>query len=447
MKERPAGVWSAAIALGLALAAAAAAVGAEPVPISLARALELAAERNPEILAQRARAEAEAARAEGASKAYWPRLTLGLGWSRSNTPATVFAQNLNAGEFAQEDFAIDRLNDPEALSHLATTLAAEVPIDVFGKVKADVEARSSGQRAAGAVADEALQEIRLRVVQSYRHAALARQVTEVSERAVASARARESDFAARVAEGASLGADLLRARARRRQREAELAERRADAGIALAALLRALGAGPDVAYEPTESPAAPAPLEGDLPAWTARALQARASLRAARERSQARAWSMRAEERAGRPDLAAWGQLQDDRNEFDGGKQSGAFGVLLRWSVFDRQRGRRVAAAGAEARAAELESRAAEDQLRLEVETTFRRAEAARARHDAAAGGAEEGREALRVMQERRQAGMATLTDELEAEAAALAAELEELRAAAEAAIADAALLRAAGGL
>jgi outer membrane protein TolC len=115
--------------------------------------------------------------------------------------------------------------------------------------------------------------------------------------------------------------------------------------------------------------------------------------------------------------------------------------------VFDATRGRRVAAASAEARAADLEVRASRDQVRLEVETAWRRAQAARERYAAAAGGAEEGREALRVVQERYQQGMATLTDELETETASLGAELEELRAASEAAIADAALLRAAGRL
>ena len=54
---------------------------------------------------------------------------------------------------------------------------------------------------------------------------------------------------------------------------------------------------------------------------------------------------------------------------------------------------------------------------------------------------------ALRVVQERRQAGMATLTDELETEVASLAAELREIEAASDAAIADAALRRAAGEL
>jgi outer membrane protein TolC len=83
--------------------------------------------------------------------------------------------------------------------------------------------------------------------------------------------------------------------------------------------------------------------------------------------------------------------------------------------------------------------------VRLEVSLAWRRAVAARERHAAAAGGAEEGREALRVVHERRLAGMATLTDELETETAALGAALEEIGAAAEVALADAALRRAAG--
>ena len=49
------------------------------------------------------------------------------------------------------------------------------------------------------------------------------------------------------------------------------------------------------------------------------------------------------------------------------------------------------------------------------------------------------------MVQERRKAGIATLTDELETETAALGAALAEISAAAEVAIADAALRRAAG--
>jgi outer membrane protein TolC len=121
--------------------------------------------------------------------------------------------------------------------------------------------------------------------------------------------------------------------------------------------------------------------------------------------------------------------------------------VGLRWTPFDPGRTKRQAAAVAEERAAALDARAAADQVRLEVSLAYRSAVTARERHAAAVGGTEEGREALRVVQERRRAGMATLTDELETETAALAAALAEIAAAAEVAVADAALRRAAGEL
>ena len=145
------------------------------------------------------------------------------------------------------------------------------------------------------------------------------------------------------------------------------------------------------------------------------------------------------------PDFSVVAALQDDRNRFDSGGQSYLVGAFLRIGAFDPARGKRKAAAEADSRAAAHEARGAALQIRLDVATAYRRALAARERFAAAAGGAEEGREALRVVKERREAGLATLTDELETEAQGLAAELDEIRAAADAALADAALRRAAG--
>jgi outer membrane protein TolC len=119
-------------------------------------------------------------------------------------------------------------------------------------------------------------------------------------------------------------------------------------------------------------------------------------------------------------------------------------GIGVRWSAFDPSRSQREAAAIAEQRASTVDEAAAEGEVRLSVAVAYRRALAARERHAAAAGGLEEGREALRVVEERRQAGLATLTDELDTEAAALGAALQEIGAAAEVAMADAALRRAA---
>ena len=434
------------IGLGLAAALAGAAPAqAEDVPLTLAEALALAEKANPELQAGAARVEAQVARSESVSRMRWPRLALGMAWSRMDLPAGVFANKLNSGEFAVADFDVASLNDPSALNHLGTNLSLEMPIDVFGKLGTLASAMAAYADAASAGRRDATQEIRMRVVEAYRQAEMAGRAASVTERVVGVARAREAEIQARVETGGALQADLLRARARRRAREAELAERRAERRMAQAGLARLVGAPAGVDYVPTDAPPLVSPLEGDEAAWAERALGQRPVLEAARRKTDAASAFVQNEKNGLLPDIGVFGQLWDNRIQASDGKQSWAVGVGLRWTPFDPSRSKRQSAAAAEQRAAELELRAAADQVRLEVALAYRRAVAARERHAAAAGGAEEGREAFRVVQERRKAGMATLTDELETETAALGAALQEIGAAAEVAIADAVLARAAG--
>jgi len=439
-------VTTVVLALGLGAAVGAVpAARAEDVPVTLAEALALAGKANPELQAGAARVAEQAARTEAVRRMRWPRLGLGMDWSRMDLPAGVFANKLNSGQFTTADFDVARINDPGALSHLGTNLSLEVPIDVFGKVGTMSGAMAAYGDAAAAGTRDATEEVRYRVIEAYRQAEMARRAVDVTARVVDVAKARESEIEARVETGSALKADLLRARARRREREADLAERRSQQQMALAGLARLLGAPEGTSYVPTEGPPAVAPLEGDEASWVERALRQRPVLEAARRKRDAASAFVKNEKNALLPDIGVFGQLWDDRIDVDKGNQSWAVGVGLKWTPFDPSRSKREAAATAEQRAAALDEKAAADQVRLEVAMAYRRAVAARERAAAAAGGSEEGREALRVVQERRKAGMATLTDELETETAALGAALQEIGAAAEVAIADAALERAAG--
>ena len=433
-----------ALALSALLAALAAGVDAEERPVSLVEALALAEKANPELQAAALRVEAQRTRADSVRRTRWPRATLQSSWSRSDLPAGVFASKLNSGAFSAADFDPARLNDPAALGHLGTAALLELPLDLFGKVGQAAGALAAQGDAASAAARDAAQEIRLRVAEAYRVGEVAARAVEVTRRVLAVAQAREAEIEARVQAGGALQADLLRARARRREREADVAERRSQQQAAQARLSRLLGAPDGVSYVATDAPPAVGPLAGAEDEWTARALRQRPLLEAARRRLDAAAAAAGTERKGLLPDVGGYALLSDDRVSA-GSSQAWAAGVGLRWTAFDAGRGKREAAAVAEQRAAEQDSRAAADQVRLEIALSYGRAVTARERHAAASGGAEEGREALRVVQERRQAGLATLTDELETENAALGAALAELAAAAEVAVADAALARAAG--
>ncbi len=228
--------------LALGLAATGATSGpAEDVPVTLGEALALAEKANPDLQAASARVEAQMARTESVRRMRWPRVGVGVDWSRMDLPAGVFASKLNSGQFTAADFDVARINDPGALNHLGTNLSLELPLDVFGKVGTRASAMAAQGDAAAAATRDATQELRMRVIEAYRQADLAARSVEVTERVLAVAKARESEIEARVDTGGALKADLLRARARRREREADVAERRSQQQVALAGLARLLG--------------------------------------------------------------------------------------------------------------------------------------------------------------------------------------------------------------
>ena len=409
--------------------------------LPLAAAIALARMSSPTLAAARARAAAAGAEAEAVGRGtLWPRLGVTSGWTATDEPATVFAQRMNAGVLVADDLALGNLVDPATHTHLGTALGLEVPVDAFGRTSPQRRGALAAARAAEALAVEAELGTTLAVTGAWHRALVAGRAVAATERALAGGEARESDLGAQVEEGAALHADLLRARTRRRWLEAELASRRGEHRTALAALELAVGAGR--AIEPAGEPEEPGP-PAELERWLA-ASTAAPALAAARAGAETAAAQAEGEARSSRPDLFLSAALRDDRATLDEGEASGLAGAFLRWTLFDPQRTARREAAASARTAAEAELIAAEAATRYRVEAAWHLAAATHERWLASRGGAEEGREALRVIRERRGAGLATLTDELETEAASLEAELAELAALADAAIARAELLRAA---
>ncbi|MEO8503828.1 MAG: TolC family protein [Acidobacteriota bacterium] len=437
--------------LGLALAKPSAADSPPPPPnvvvdLGLAEAQASARQNNPELQAAREAVIAAESRTAEVRGARWPTLGFNLGSLRTDNPSQAFAAKLNAGQLGASDFALGALNRPDAVTQWSVEATVMAPIDAFGKLRSAQAARSAARDAAAADLTEAEADLRLGVEQAYRRAALASVTIATTEQAITAARERESEVSAAVAHGAALEADLLRARARRRQREADLAEHRAERGAALAELQRLLG-GPIAELDGVtlERPAEPPPLAGSQELWVERAFASRGLLRSGLATLAAASAAAQAAIREQRPDLSVFATLANDRIALSRGASSALLGASLHWGAFDRARSARIEGAESARRAAEQQAAAARDRVRMEAVVAYRQAVAGRERWQAARGGAEESAEALRVMRERRAAGVATLSDELATESEALAAKLEEERSLTELTLADAALERAAG--
>lgn len=438
----PASLTPLVLSLGLAFSGAAV---AEEVRVSLTEALSIAATGNSSLRAVRERALAAHARADQTDRLLWPRVNFNSDWSRTNNAAMVFMGRLTSGVIEERDFAPALLNDPRSRSQLATRLSIEAPIDPFGRLRPIREASQAMAKSVDAASREHALELRQRVTEVYALAAVSQERSAVVEAALAAARARETEIEALVSEGAALRADLLRVKARRREREAELASLAAERAGSLAILNEMLGSPADTTYVTGDLPsAASGPIE-DENVLIARALSNRPGLEALKLQAEAATHKADADRKSRLPEMGVFAQLTDDRGGFSEGSQSYAVGGFFRVSLFDPARNARQAEALINARASELDHRAQADNVRRSVRQAREQVRARIAAMEAARGGAEEGQEALRVVQERRREGLATLTDELETEAAVLGAHLRELAARVELAVAEAALARVTG--
>jgi outer membrane protein len=430
---------------GLLLLTGATVAPAAEVRLSLADALDKALFGNRALQAAYARAGAAHSRSDQTDRLSWPRVSLTSQLSSTDDAAMVFMGKLTSGVIDESDFARPLLNDPRSRFQMSTRLSMEAPLDLFGRFSRLSEAARARAKSADAAGREQALDLRYRVTEAYCRAAISREVVAVVETALAAAASREAEVEARVGEGAALRADLLRVRARRREREAELAARQADQAGADALLNELLGADGDTTFVPSDPPTPPSGALEEESVLVAKALNTRPVLEAFHLQAEAAALTAQADHKSRLPEVGVFAQLSDDRGGFAEGRRSYAVGALVRLSVFDPSQNARQAEAQLNARAVELDRLAVLDEVRRTVRSAREQVRARRAAVDAARGGTEEGREALRVVQERRREGLATLTDELETEAAALGAQLRELSAQIELTIAEAVLARVTG--
>lgn len=418
---------------------------AAEVRVSLQEAKDLALSGNNALLATRERALGAHARADLADRVLWPRVSVNSQWSRTDNAAMVFMGKLTSGVIKSPDFEPSLLNDPRSRSQLATRLQVEAPLDPFRRHEPSRQASRAAAASADANSREYTLDLIHRVTEAYASAALTRERVGAVDHALQGAKSREKEVEAQVGEGAALRGDLLRVRSRRREREADLAALIADQSGSLAVLNELLGARGETTYVPGDLPHEGALPVEDEAALVAKALTQRPALDALRLQAEAAHHSVAADHRSRLPEIAVFAQLTDDRGGFSEGRQSYAIGGVLRVSLFDPTKGARQSEARIAERAAELDHLAAIDGVRRAVRNAREQVRARMAALEAARGGTEEGKEALRVVQERRREGLGTLTDELEADAAALGAQLREIAAQVELAMAHATLARVTG--
>ena len=420
----------------LAIIFAAGRVAAQTPPataqaLSLQETVAVALKNNPTVQAADAYAEAVEQGITVAASARYPHVDFSEGVTRGNNPVYVFGSLLTQRQFTAQNFQLGTLNTPPPLDNFRTQFSASMPLWDAGQTSRRIrDARLEAQSATKA-GQRTRQEVIFNVIQAYLNGLLAGENVRVAQADVQLTKADLARAEAREEQGLAVPSDLLSAKVQLAQAQEDLLRARNAVAIAQAALNVAMGV-PEDAPTVVEGQLSQAGFEaGALAERQQRALAVRPDfqqLQIGKERAANGVRMVRAEFLPKVNLFSAW--EEDNQTFLTRGGNNWALGATLTFNLFD----------GGANRARLKESRARERQVgalrkqmasavRLQVREAFLNLNTARERVEVSREAASQAEESLRIIQNRYEAGLATITDLLRAETARTSAQKNFLNA------------------
>jgi outer membrane protein len=388
--------------------------------LSISEAVARALANNPDLAVdapgqQAARSEFKSTRA-----GYLPRLDFEQSYLAGNNPVFVFGTLLTQQRFTAENFALPALNSPSAVENLQTRATIEQNIWDFGRTRDRREQARLGINMADRAHEEHQREVLLAVFNAYYSTSLSSDALETARVALRSAEAIESQASARVESGLAVEADLLRSRVYLSSAKQQEIQAQGELEAARAQLNRLmgdpLGAATGETAPLTIKPIA-LPSEETLVSEQKQRRPDYQNLLAELRQAEL-AVSSRSKERL--PVIAGFTTWEADNpslNDYGGNNWSA--GITLRWNVFAGGSD----AAQLEAARQRLEQKkrqisAMDSAMALEVRRAVIQYRAAEQQVQAAQAAEAQSEEGLRILRNRYDAGLATMTDLLSAETA-----------------------------
>jgi outer membrane protein len=362
------------------------------------------------------------ARVQRAQSGYWPRVDLTETVQRGNQPVYVFSSLLSQRRFTAANFAIPALNYPDPVTNTRTAVTLEQPVYNAGLTRLGVQAATLERDMATVTRDTARQELGFRAAQAFVLVLQLEATVRATDAAVAAAesdrlRARGRREVGLVTEADVLAVDVHLAD----MRQAQIAAT-GDLAVGRMQLAEAAGLPLTASLAPVRPASRPTP--ADAEALVREALTRHPQLRQADLNLQL-ADNGRGTARAGLlPTVGLQGGWEFNGPTLGAQQSSWVIGAEVRVNVF---RGFADTARMTEADQAHVRATAERERVERRIELDVRGAlaqlAAARAREEAGRAALTQARESQRIIRDRYESGLATVTDVLRAAEAALEAE------------------------
>ncbi len=336
--------------------------------------------------------------------------------SRGNDPVYAFGTRLRQRQFTQADFALNALNFPQPIGNFATRFSGQwLAFDSF-KTQKGIHRADLFKASATSSARAVDQQIVFRVVQAYQQVLYAQREIVVARHAQETAAALETSVDEHVKAGLAVESDRMSAQVNGAARKEELIAAEGDLELAWAALREAMGA-PGLKptdLKPIEPHTFPA---GVLEDEMAAAQKARPDLIALGQAQSAQASAVGAAKSDFGPRVSAYGNWEEDRTSFAGsGGNNWVAGVQISVDILPIGKRAQLARESAAKQKIDAQVSATEQHLRLEVSQAHIHGQTAALQLETARAAMDQSAESLRILKNRYDAGLATITDLLRAE-------------------------------
>jgi outer membrane protein TolC len=393
-------------------------------PLTLVNALAQALEHNPELAVDAPMREAADAGLAASRAGYLPRIDFEQSYTGGNNPVYVFGTLLTQRRFTAANFALSSLNNPNALDNLQTKFSARADIWDFGRTRQHVEDARLGIEVTDRGHEDHVRQVLLATLDAYYSVSLARDGWSAAKTSLESAESIVKQAEARVQSGMAVEADLLRGQvylASARQREIES---RGQLEMARSRLNRLMGksvTAPLGETAPLKPVSMPVPAEEALKAEQAKRRPDYKRLQAEIRRAEAEVRSFHAEYLPSIGAFASWEMDNPSLHNYGGSNWTA--GVGLRWNIFaGGADAARLRAARQRLEAKRRESSAMESGMALEIHNAMVQFRSAEQQVEAARAAEAQSEEGLRILKNRYEAGLATMTDVLAADSQRAAA-------------------------
>lgn len=400
--------------------------------LSLSEAIALAMRNNRALRAARLHDLATQDQIGVARGAMLPRLDALENYSATNNPVLVFSDLLLQQDFSQSDFALSSLNNPGVTSNFQSQIQLSFPVYAGGRLLAGFRAAKFGARAEDWRTARAREEVAFAVIRAYYNALVAEQRVGVVDRALSAARSHLHQAQNLFGHGMAVAADVLRTNVMVGSLEEDRLQSASEVAISRAALAHVLG--------DEDERLAPLPLAALGPSSSLSSSGLESLIQQAtveRPEIQIAAAQVGAAEQAVKiaradylPSVSVATTYENDSEKLVRAGNNFAVFAYARINLFDGLATKsRVDAAQAELERARVLAKDLTHAIALEVESAYRSLDAAQQKLEVASRNRLYADEALRILDDRYGAGLATNVTVLDAQAARRQADMELVQA------------------